>query len=317
RIRTIEMKPVLLLLVLALLLPTIAHAQDSQFITETFQQDDLEREYTLYLPDDYDPEEPLPMVVTLHGRFQTGAEMGSYMDLHNFANANDFIVLYPQALDGEWNFLHGIEGTTTGEHSDVDFINSVVDEVTEDYNVDVTRRYVMGMSNGGLMVQRIACETPERYAAFASVASSAFNGMQFVCMEGGQQTAPMLLMHGTDDTNIPWDGLTSTASGQTVQLTLPVPEALGFWAAFNGCNPSSDSSMFPSLGLSPGTEVRMLVVDCPENTGVSLYAIVGGGHNYPGHDGLPVQLAGLVNKDIDANREIWAFFQRFTRVAGV
>ncbi|MEL6272262.1 MAG: PHB depolymerase family esterase, partial [Chloroflexota bacterium] len=91
------MKPVLLLLVLALLLPTMAHAQDSQFITETFQQDDLEREYTLYLPDDYDPEEPLPMVVTLHGRFQTGAEMGSYMDLHNFANANDFIVLYPQA----------------------------------------------------------------------------------------------------------------------------------------------------------------------------------------------------------------------------
>jgi polyhydroxybutyrate depolymerase len=161
----------------------------------------------------------------------------------------------------------------------------------------------------------VACENPTRFAAFASVAASGFGGMREVCLQPGTETAPMLLMHGTSDNNILWDGITVRRGEQTVRITYPVPETLAYWAEFNQCQPEAESDELPKLGMSPGTYVRVLSVVCPENASVVLYTVVNGGHNWPGHpEGIPAEVAGNVNRDIDANREIWKFFEQHQRV---
>jgi polyhydroxybutyrate depolymerase len=129
-------------------------------------------------------------------------------------------------------------------------------------------------------------------------------------MEIGGSTAPMLLMNGTADANIPWEGTGVTRDGQTVYVTYPVSDTMGYWAAFNRCNMDAATEIIPEGGESPGTEVRILTLDCPDETSVVLYGVIGGGHYWHRPDGREDTRFGRLNRDIDATEAIWAFFER-------
>ena len=60
----------------------------------------------------------------------------------------------------------------TGCYDDIGFIKKVIEEVTEEYAVDKSRRYLSGISNGGAMAHRFACLHPEMLAAAASISGS-------------------------------------------------------------------------------------------------------------------------------------------------
>lgn len=298
---------------LILLAAATVHAQDSPPQPTPEPQpimvDGLERTYALHVPDNLT--DPAPVVLLLHGRTGTGAGIARYTGFDELSDREGFIALYPDALDGEWNFVKDIPGYAKTQ-DDTAFLTALVDHIAAAYPVDLSRVYIAGFSNGGFMAQRIACENPTRFAAFASVAAAGFGGMPLVCMESG--SSPMLLMHGTADNNIPWNGLIVQRGQQTLMMTYPVPQTLAFWANFNGCQPEADTTRLPRLGLSPGSSVRVLSVDCPEDAPVILYAIIDGGHNWPGRaEGIPAAIAGEINLDIDASREIWKFFAQHRR----
>jgi polyhydroxybutyrate depolymerase len=124
-------------------------------------------------------------------------------------------------------------------------------------------------------------------------------------------------MHGTDDNNILWDGISVERGGRVIPITHSIGDSMGFWAAFVGCSDRFTVRELPQRGGSPGTLVRVLsYLDCPVEREVLLYAIVGGGHNWPGVPGMiPEQVAGLVNTDIHASDVIWEFFTRHIRAS--
>ncbi len=300
-----------LLLLAFLLLAQPLQAQFAGAGALTFTFEDIERNYTLYLPDDLP--DSAPLVVVLHPRFSTGGDIEAYTSFNALADTEKFIVLYPDALAGDWNYVRGIPGYPN-THDDTGFLVTLVEHVAASHPVDRSRVYVTGFSNGGFMVQRIACENPGGFAAYASVAAAGFGGMPSVCAGDGPQAAPMLLMHGTADDNIPWEGTPVNHDGQIIYVTFPVPETLGFWAAFNGCNAAAESTEITPETDDAKTQVRILTVDCPADTGVVLYAIMGGGHVWPGQrPGTISPLAGAVNQDIDAAEEIWTFFAQHQR----
>lgn len=300
----------LLLALLLLAQPLQAQFAGAGALTFTFE--DMERNYTLYVPDDLP--ESAPVVVVLHPRFSTGGDIEAYTSFNTLADTEKFIVVYPDALDGEWNFVRDIPGYPN-THDDTAFLIALVEHIAESHPVDSARVYVTGFSNGGFMVQRVACENPGSFAAYASVAAAGFGGMPSICVEGGQTTAPMLLMHGTADSNIPWEGTPVNRDGQVIFVTYPVPETLGFWASFNNCAAAADTAEIPPASPDAQTQVRILTVDCPADTGVVLYAIMGGGHVWPGQrPGTISPLAGEINQDIDAAEEIWKFFAQHQRV---
>jgi polyhydroxybutyrate depolymerase len=302
-----------LIWVLFLLVGVVAvHAQEVEPEPLTITVDDLERTYWLHVPDNLD--EPAPLVIVLHGRGGTGRHIQAYTEFDALADTEGFITVYPDGIDYGWDFVRNIPGYTS-TYDDTAFLIALLDQIAAEYPVDLSRVYMAGFSNGGFMTQRVACENPTRFAAFASVAASGFGGMRQVCLQPGAETAPMLLMHGTYDNIVLWDGMSITRGERTVRITYPVPETLAYWAEFNSCQPEAQTKRLPVLGMSPGTNVRVLTVVCPEDASVVLYTIVNGGHNWPGHPrGIPAEVAGNVNRDIDANREIWKFFEQHQRV---
>ena len=48
--------------------------------------------------------------------------------------------------------------------------------------------------------------------------------------------------------------------------------------------------------------------------GAAFYAVDGGGHTWPGGESMPKWLTGPTTQAVDATRELWRFFQRFTTV---
>jgi polyhydroxybutyrate depolymerase len=273
------------------------------------------------VPSTYNPDQPTPLVVGLHGRFSNGASHASLTDTNEAAEEHGFIALYPDGLsygppgDYGWNYTRGAGPYPEQGVDDVAFILSLIDDIAIDLNIDRQRIYVDGMSNGGFMVHRLACDVPTVFAGFASVAGSGFEGLETVCARSEHAPVPMLIIHGTQDNNVLWDGRSQNIGGRQFYGSIPIIRMLGFWAQYNGCSDEIDTQTLTQQGQSPETEVRIVnVLGCNEGSAVTLYAVVGGGHNWPGTPGrISSAVAGLVNDDIHATDVIWEFFSHFTR----
>ena len=302
--------PILLLIVVST--ATIIHAQALAPLEQTWLFDGRVRSYELHVSETLT--QPAPLVIALHGRGDDSSGMETLTHFNDLADRAGFIVAYPNGLNNEWNFVRGVHGYDLSQ-DDTAFLVALIDHIGEDHPVDKTRVYLVGFSNGGFMAERVACENPAPFAAFASVSAAIFGGIEEVCPQSSDIHAPMLLINGTADNNIYWDGTSVEQNGQKIYITYPVSDTFGFWALFNGCPLDADSQDIPPTGNSPDTQVRILTIKCPAETGtaVLLYRIAGGGHNWPGQKAGNPQM-GSINRDIDASEEIWKFFAQHQRI---
>lgn len=293
---------------------------DSWSTPQVASYTEVPRTWVMYVPSTYNPETPTPLVMGLHGRYGTGVNMASLSDYNPIAEREGFILVYPDGLNYEgsvigdfgWNYTRGFSPRT--EPDDVAFISTLIEDTAIDVNIDRSRLYVTGISNGGFMVHRLACEAPSLFAAYADVAGSGFYGMEQMCFH--DVPVPMLIMHGTADNNVLWDGIQETISGQRVYTSYPILSVMGFWVQHNGCSEEADVIDLPELGNSPGTQVRIVDVnDCPNGAQVILYGVLGGGHNWPGiASNADRSIVGTINMDIHASEVIWEFFSQHSRV---
>jgi polyhydroxybutyrate depolymerase len=271
----------------------------------------VERTYALYVPPAYDGSEPWPLVVALHGRGGDGSTFADQLDLNRVAQENDFIAAYPDGINHEWNYAQGTPEWIGPETDDVEFLSALVDAVADEYAIDRGRVYAAGFSNGGFMTQRLACEVPDEYAAFAVISAGFYPSLHQWC-ETSTPT-PILFIHGTADVVVPWTG---TVQGQVV-LSMPVEDTVAYWAEHDGCSPDEVThETLPSA--EEGEEATTSVIyfhigGCDDDTEVVLYAVEGGGHNLPGVPGrLNATVAGNVTMDLHAGEAIWAFFEPHT-----
>jgi polyhydroxybutyrate depolymerase len=267
--------------------------------------DTLERTYLIYVPPSYDPQTPVPLLLMLHGRDGDGSRISALTGFNKLADEKNFIVLYPDGIDNQWNYVKDVPGYSSMTQDDTGFLLELLDEVMGQYNIDKNRIYVSGFSNGGFMTQRLACDAPERFAAFASVAAAGFAGLPELC----ETPSPLsiLLIHGTLDAVVPWQGM---VRGNSLMLA-PVADTMAFWAKHAGCEGKIVDTDLPPKDASAETSVTTFEVGCVAGNEVTLYAVKGGGHNWPGVEGfLPEDIAGKVNTDILASEVIWEFFSR-------
>jgi polyhydroxybutyrate depolymerase len=267
------------------------------------------RGYVVYVPRSYDPAQPTPVVVALHGRPGTGAGMAAVTGLNPLAEEHGFIAVYPDGIDLGWNYVRGVSIFEQTGIDDTLFLQALLDDLALDLNVDRARAYLTGFSNGGFMTQRAACEAPDAFAAYAVVGATAYFGMRTLCADAAP--VPILFIHGTLDSVIPWDGRTQTVDGTTFYNTLPVSDTISYWAEHNGCPfDSVTQTDLPQGGASPETQVRLLTLSgCAGRGALVFYGIIGGGHNWPGVPGIiPEEVGGGVNMDIHASAVIWDFF---------
>jgi polyhydroxybutyrate depolymerase len=174
---------------------------------------------------------------------------------------------------------------------DVAFIDALLDELERELCIDTGRVFATGLSNGGYMAHRLACDLAERIAAVAPVAGP--NGT-VPCSPS--RPVSVLHFHGTDDGIVPYEGFGGFFS---------VPDTMQEWAARDGC--SGASEVYFSMG-----DVRCEQWSgCREGTSVELCVIDGGGHQWPG--GTTIPLLGHNTDDIVATDAMWAFFEAHGR----
>lgn len=133
------------------------------------------RSYLLYVPESYDPSKPTPLVITIHGFAQWPAHQMHITRWNDLADEYSFIAVYPAGtrFPMRWRIV-GEAGTSLDPMRDVAFISDLIDKLEAEYNIDPSRIYANGLSNGGGMSFLLSCRMSDRIAAIGTVAG-AFN----------------------------------------------------------------------------------------------------------------------------------------------
>lgn len=264
---------------------------------KTMTHDELEREYIEYIPASYDGSVAVPVLFNLHGYTSNASEQMFYGDFKPQSNEYGFILIHPYGLlDGE-GVTHWNAGWGTGI-DDVGFINAMIDQLAIDYNIDLTRVYSTGMSNGGFMSYHLACELSDKIAAIASVTGTMNVGQLTTCIPSHQM--PVMEIHGTNDATVPYDG-----NGTFMES---IPNVIDHWVAFNNCNSEADFTTLPNVSTIDGSTAEHYVYSDGDNGAtVELYKIINGAHTWPS--------GGLIfpgtNLDFSASEKIWEFFNKY------
>ena len=127
--------------------------------------DSIERTYLVHLPSGFNGSENLPLVIAMHGGFGSADNLQNQSQLGEKADEEHFIVVYPEGVQGgvfdirTWNAGWCCGHASTTDVDDVGFINALLDKLIDDFPIDTDRIYATGMSNGGFMSYRLACES--------------------------------------------------------------------------------------------------------------------------------------------------------------
>jgi polyhydroxybutyrate depolymerase len=271
------------------------------------------RTVLVHVPPTRDPAQPAPLVLALHG----GGGHAEYMaddaryGLQRQADEAGFIVAFPNGYSklpggkfATWN-AGGCCGDARDRNvDDVAFARAVVAAVQARWRVDAGRVFATGMSNGGMLAHRLACDAADVFRAVASVAGT----------DATERCTPsrpisVLHIHARDDTHVLFDGGAGPGAFRDTSKVMDfvsVPETIARWVARDRCTgPAQRIWEVPGAfcethtGCADGREVQLCVTDT-------------GGHSWPG--------AGTVRRGkapastaLDANDVIWRFFERASR----
>lgn len=290
-----------LMLVLAVVLGGAACTgrpnQGSDTATErTVDVGGVGRTFRWFLPPDL-PGSPVPLVVMLHGGFGSGKQAQQDYGWDDLAAREGFAVVYPDGLDRAWNVGGGCCGRSGRDGvDDVAFIRAVVAAVAAHRPIDGRRVYATGISNGGMLTYRLACDT-DLFAAVAPDAATLLGD----CPHPARTS--VLHLHGTADSRVRLDG--GPGEGVAHIDGPPVADVLDAWRAIDGCAAPVTTVAGP---------VTTSAAACPDGRSVVLTTIDGAGHQWPGAAPKRV-VQRIVGADppstaLDATALFWDFFSR-------
>jgi polyhydroxybutyrate depolymerase len=173
----------------------------------TIEVGGLKRTYLTYVPRELP--KAAPLVVVMHGSGENGAQMRieTGYGFERLADNRGFAVVYPNAYEGYWDVCSIVgDISANGKIDDVGFLGAVVDKLITEIGVDQGRVFAIGSSRGGSMAFRLALEAPSRFRAVAAVSANVPTPENFKCKPGGQGTSSVMIMNGTKDPLVPFDG---------------------------------------------------------------------------------------------------------------
>jgi len=340
----------------------VAPGEAQELLRRVIVHDGIEREYFVRLPSKTDG--PVPVVLAIHGYTSTATGFEAAHGLKPHAEANGYLVVYPQGSHflvetpggstyrvTSWNDLaanlepmpegpHCVADATqypcppecgscnrcgwTSCYDDVGLISKILDEVATEFETDRERYYMLGVSNGGMMALRLACNMSDRFAAVAAIIAQLAPGR--AC--GPTLSLPMLHLYGGRDNTVRPDGL----PGGDGFIYSTAERSTQAWASAMACRegPAAWENQYSkTLGLSCSA-----YSDCQGN-GHEVISCMDpdGGHDWPGqriqsmpatcvtpeqYDSMPDQARcpepgdEVVHEGMDL---VWNFFSRYRRIA--
>lgn len=267
------------------------------------RHDGRERGFIVHVPKAYRADRPVPLVLALHGGGGSMAVMARdrLYGLVAQSESSGWIVVFPNGysrLAGKfatWNAGICCGAARDQGSDDVGFLREVVADVQRRLSIDPQRIFATGMSNGGMMSYRLACEASDVFRAIAAVA-----GTDGTTDCRPVRPVPVFHLHAKDDDRVLFNGGSGSASDTHADF-VSVPATVDKWSRLNACSgPMQTVLQRPGVvcevrsGCQDGAEVRLCVTDS-------------GGHSWPGGRKA---LGGKGSTALAATDEIWAFFAR-------
>ncbi len=292
--------------------PSTYH-QRMELVTGGFQ-----RSYLVHIPSGYDGSTELPLVVVIHGAFDTAKGIEKFSGFSQLADQENFIVLYPEGIGifgflQHWNAGHCCGKAADDQIDDVGYLAKAIEDVCLRLSVDQTRVYMVGFSNGGMMTYRFAAEHTYVLAAVAPIAASIGGRASADAPEWiiptPKNPLPILIIHGMDDDDIPFDGgISKHRKGERTYFS--VEDSVEFWIEANGCKGEPTFS-----SLYEGAIQIQKWDNCKNSSPTVLCKIDGWGHVWPGPYFTAKLPATDPLLDFDAAEMIWQFFKNFPRTS--
>ncbi len=276
------------------------------------------RAYDVYVPPSY-VGDPTPVVFNFHGltmgwtewQYEAKEKQAIISRMNDKADSEGFITVHPNGIylappPGENGFnLRGWDaggGCCGWAHDgwpydidDVEFTRMMIESLVTSFCVDPDRVYAAGMSNGGFMSSRLACELSESIAAIAVV-----SGGKSVSVCAPSRPVPALFFHGTGDGTVPFDG--SDAGTDLWPAFDAIEDTAADFAAMNNCTQGPDPS------YSNGDAGCEEYSSCDEDANVELCTIYGGDHCWPGGDMSVSIFISDCSAGVTATDYLWDFF---------
>ena len=261
---------------------------DDQTASFSTTFDNYQRSFIVHVPPNFDYEtQSLPLVFVLHGYTSQAPIIRQYSGFDQIADQENFIVVYVQGITDSfgntgWNV--NVVASFLGV-DDVGFFKALIKYFKASYNIDSNNIFSSGMSLGGFMSYRLACELDE-INSIGSVTGS---------MAGYYQCNPpkktsTIHFHGTSDRTVPYDG---------VEWSLSARDAHNFWKTHNKCNSQVEINL-PDFNGDGKITKRLISYDCDEEKAVELYSLEDEGHLWWDRNW---------GHDINTSELIWQFFK--------
>ena len=253
----------------------------------SFELDGHTRQAKVHVPPSYRASEPVGVVFNFHGYTWTADFQEEVTSMNAAADARGWVTVHGEgtgtAATQSWNAGGSCcASAATNQIDDMAFTRNVLSDLKEVVCVDDARIYATGISNGGYMSYRLACEMSETFAAIAPVA--ALNTAPTCLLT---RPVSLLHIHGTLDLLVPYAG---------------APGVVEDWAAAAGC----DMAAAPTTTYQQGEVTCNSYDSCDDDVEVTFCTVTGGGHTWPGGPNLP--LLGHTTQDLNATEAILDFF---------
>lgn len=283
-------------------------------VTDSIVHQTYQRKFMVHFPPNFNTITQRALVMNLHGGSGNMVNAQGFSMLNPVADKNNFIVAWPQGYGIAPPGFSWADGRNTSADQagidDIGFIYKLMDTLITRYNVDTNRIYICGFSNGGFMVQRLACQLPGRFAAMASLGSSMDTVLYQNC--NPSKPIPMAFFNGTADPAMPYGG--GPMQNPQVIPVVPVDTNVQFWVAHNNCQTASPVFNIPNTFTTDNSTAELYnFTNCDCNSDVKFYKLINGGHTWPGvYVASQASVLGNTNRDINASVELWNFFNAHT-----
>tara|TARA_Y100001935_G_scaffold67700_1_gene56774 strand:- start:2352 stop:3194 length:843 start_codon:yes stop_codon:yes gene_type:complete len=177
---------------------------------------------------------PTPLIINMHGYGDDAMKQRLYSEMDQFAHSKNIAVVYPEGLNKSWNVFTFWDANS---HDDVEFIRSMMDDIFKNFDIDSNKVYACGMSNGGYMSYRLACDLSDKIAAFGSVTGNFMvkNIDPNDCLDQNREI-PIIHFHGTNDREVSY-------YPPSIDQSLTPIESIDFWSDYNNLTLESIESI--------------------------------------------------------------------------
>ena len=166
---------------------------DPQTYLDRIEIGGQERLFMVHIPTDYESNRPVSLVFSLHGAGSNFFAQENASQWIQKADEEGFVVVTPPAMEPS-NVWLGVFLDELDD-PDIELFAGMLDQLQADLNIDPARIYATGLSNGGVMANRLGCDLSESFAAIAPVAG-AHSGFHLCDVS---EPVSVLAVHGTDD----------------------------------------------------------------------------------------------------------------------